>query len=212
MSDLANLYISPRLAAREILSALRGTVLVADIDGKVLYQREGSRKISGEHIDIIVSNVIKQGAQQDYRVMIDQTPYVVAANYFRGGVAIVLHDLTEIEIEEQKEQEVYEELKIKLDREKMIRQTTEVITKAENIDQIDLIVMEVKEKLSDDSQAARALKRVAQLGKQRLELLEKLGKDKIALEEKLKQIEKVNDESVARELKIIELKERLKNS
>ena len=55
MSDLANLYISPRLAAREILSALRGTVLVADIDGKVLYQREGSRKISGEHIDIIVT-------------------------------------------------------------------------------------------------------------------------------------------------------------
>lgn len=203
--------ISPHFAAQEILNALKGMVLVTDVNGKLLYQSAESGKIGKVHIDNIVSTVIRQGAQRDYRVMIDKTPYVVVASYFRGGVAIVLHDLTEVEIEEQKEREVHEELKIKLDHEKILRKTMEAIAKAQSLNEIAILEQEIKEELKSDSQAVRALARVAQLGQHRIELLEKLRRDKVELEEKLKQIEKINDESVERELKIIEYKEKLRN-
>ena len=204
--------ITPKIAAQEILTSLGRSVLVCDLHGKILYGGEGGFKPNERELSRLIDAAVSRGFFKEYRTIIGKTPYNVTANFMRegGGIVMIFYDLTEIDKQEEKERKTYLELEQRLEKEEAARKVLAKIASEFNPSEIDKILDSSKKIMGEKLEALQAFEKMAILNKERINLLSEIQKDKDALEEKFKEIEKINKESVQRELKMIELKEKIR--
>jgi len=204
--------LTPTVAATEILQALSSSVIVSDLEGKVLYRFGVKAQLPPEELGKIIDLTAEHGQVRGYRTTLDQKPIDVSADFFGegGGIVIVMHDLTEIEQNYEQENRGHDELAASLAKEHKLRDLLMAISSQSQAAEIDLIFDRAKQELRGDEQAIHSLEHVASLAKKRIELLAQLQQDKQALEAKLKQIEASQQQGMARELEMARLKEELK--
>lgn len=203
--------ITPTIAAKEILNALGKKVVLSDLDAKVIYKGSGELLLNEQARRQIIDQVIKHGLMINQRLIIKGKPYIVSARFFKegGSVLMVLHDITEIEQQQAEEITLSQELKHHLAAEKKLRLVLTSLVKSFSPEEEAEILRSAHEVFKDYLVADSMLKRMLSLTRERSRLLADLQQDKEALEAKLEELKTANKMFVQRELKMVELKEKI---
>ncbi|MFA6169823.1 MAG: histidine kinase N-terminal 7TM domain-containing protein [Candidatus Margulisiibacteriota bacterium] len=204
--------ITPKVAAAEIIESLGGAVYVCDMRGKILYAGTEKFIFSEAVIEKIIEQVIAKGGLQDYRLKIGERWVDISANFLRhgGGLVFIAHDLTDIEQEIENEQRLQQELGVRLQKEQALRRTLACLATVFKKEEIEKACSPAEKLFADDLESLQALEKMVARAEERSRLLDRLEADKAALIKKKKEIEEIQNLGVQRELKMIELKEQIK--
>ncbi len=202
--------ITPEAVVEEILISLQDLILVSDLKGAVLY---GNKKMGLTEAEIIelVDGTVAQGFLSGHKTLIRGKLYSVSSRFVKDGGAVVMifHDITEVEREEAAARKIHDELMNRLETEKRERDILGRLAIVRSDDKIEQTLDLAMTALADVPRSTAVVEKMAELTRQRFRLLDQIKADKSALEARLLEISKANKESVQRELKMVELKEKI---
>ena len=206
--------ISPKIAASDILDSLQGAIIVYDLNGKPLYWQGEKNMLTEAEVSELISTTIAKGKTEKVIITTDKKPVIVSTAFIRegGGVVMVFHELSDVEKEADEERKASEILGKRLLKNKKMREVLVGMAATNQPEELDKILNSAREMFGEDREAIRALEAMASLIRGRIALLLQLQVDKINSEEKLKEIERVNREGVQRELQIIDLRDKIKET
>ncbi|MFH2033570.1 MAG: histidine kinase N-terminal 7TM domain-containing protein, partial [Candidatus Margulisiibacteriota bacterium] len=198
--------VSPSIAATELLNSLKQPFIICGLDGSLLYQNAAASQLDPETNKEIIDNVIKKGGIKRKLLLSGRILQVAAAFLKEGGaIAAIFEDITEIEHSLDRENTLYTRLERKLRREKELEEALLSIAVSSGAQEVN------RNKYQNlDNEAREALNRLSGLVLEKFRLIEDAKMDKMAVEERLKEAEKLQRQNVERELKMIELKEKIK--
>ena len=204
--------VTPQVAAEEILGALGQSVLVCDVSGNIIYQGEETATLDLQQRKDVIKELIEKGDLFRHKIVLQGMPFNISASFFRegGGVVMLLYDVTELEEEGEKEAFAHDKLSKRYEKEKMTREILSRLISKENKDQILRSAVEI---FGEDPETMRTLEHMANMIQGRKQMLAELeaGLKKKAIENdnSFKEIERINRELIQKELKMVEIKEKI---
>jgi len=203
--------ITPTVAAKDLLHSLGGEILVTDLNGKVIYKHHEKYHVPDEEIKKIADEAIAHNYVKSYKIKIDGMVLRITAQFFKeqGGVVMILHDQTEIEKMEEEEELTRQEFEARLTEEKAKRAALIRLTTSFTSEEIERSLKEVQDVMANDRATQLIFEQMLVLLRKRTRLLEELKQEKEVLEGKLRDADKNYQESIQRELKMVELKEKI---
>jgi hypothetical protein len=202
--------ITPQVAAAEILLALKNSAQVYNLEGKVLYSYEEMKPLNKDETGEIIKRTVERGSLSGYKVFLGDRPYSVSASFFKegGGIAVMFYDLTEIEEAEERERSAHERLVERLEREKKIGI---VLNRMSSLSKAGTTLKSAEGIFKKEPESVKlALEHMVGITQKRKEMLEKLIKEKEKVEKELIEISRIHRESMEREFKILELRDKIK--
>jgi hypothetical protein len=203
--------LTPQIAATQLLGSLGESVAVYDIKGTPLSPLTEAALPPREEIDKIIKTVIDRGSVKDQHTQIKGRPVIASARFFKegGGIIIVFHEISELEILLEQESEIKRELSGILQKEKMLSETLTKIASAETLPTMDKIVLEAQTLFDHEPESLALINKMKAKAAERIRLLISIESDKAFLSQKTELAEKSNKAGIARELEIIALKEKI---
>ncbi|MBI5078648.1 hypothetical protein HZB08_01320 [Candidatus Saganbacteria bacterium] len=205
--------ITPHVAADEILASLGETVMVCDPAGNVLYQRKGKEtRLPEKEIMNIVNRTVSEGHVEGYRVTAGKKPLSVSTGFFKkgGGVVMVFHDLTDVEGGAEKEKEIQRKLKSEFERAQRMREVLTLLVSAFRSPEVERFTASAKALALEEPEDLNVFEKMAEMARERVNLLAEVRADKVMLEKRIAELEKISRESLQKELKIIGVGEKVR--
>ncbi|OGC12136.1 hypothetical protein A3K48_06700 [candidate division WOR-1 bacterium RIFOXYA12_FULL_52_29] len=203
--------ITPAVAAIELLDSLGATLSIFDLSGKPIYAVEDNDLFTKNEIRGIVKRVVESGEIRGERMRTSEKWIDFSAFFLSwgGGVIVLVHDLSSLEKELISEQHLQGELKLHFERETALRQALLGLATVFRSAEIEKVCLPVKSMFAGDNGAREALAKMIARAEKRADLLQQLERDRAALEIKLKEIREIENQGVQREMKMIELKQKI---
>jgi hypothetical protein len=203
--------ITPKVAAQEIIETLGESSLVVDPGGRVLFRKGEKELLDKEEVRKIIEMTIARGELKEYHIRREDKFYVVSARFFKngGGVMLVVHDLTELEKKEAVEKEFNKYLEEKLNFEKQVREGLSRLAAEFEEKSLEGTIVTLRKSKTGLGKKPDLFDEMAQLCRQRNNLISKTQEDRLELEKKLKEIEEVHSQFLKRELEMVELKKEI---
>jgi hypothetical protein len=204
--------ITPSVAGQEILSSLGRSIVVVDLSGRIMssFGDDISKLVE---LDKVIDRLMKKGKLHAYKITgKDKTVSVSARLLQAGGAAVLIfHDLTAVETIAEEERVTHLQLNRNLQRERDIHQFLTRIASSNNSAGLEKVLSEAKQIFAGDPEAIEVIASTSRRASEKMELLRELEANNISLPAKLSEIALFNKESVQRELKMIDLKNKIQN-
>lgn len=202
--------VLPYLAAEQILETLGDTVLVLDLDGRIVYGQVPGRGELEPLLRPVVEMVIAGKKVANYNINFSGRYFALSAGFISegGGAFIILNDISDMERSLTEQDLIREKLVKRLEKETIIRRTLSALAQVKEAEEIRSIIPPVE--ISSDPELMQAIDRLEKATRNRLELLAKTQTDRRELLKKVEEAERVYNAGVQRELEVVELREKIR--
>jgi hypothetical protein len=203
--------ITPQVAASQILGSLGKSIAVYDVSGQPLYQGSPEALPPKEEIQKIIDAVIARGSVKNYHTFINEKPVIASARFFKGGggIIIVFHEVSELELLLEKESVIKQKLSHILQKEKVLSETLIKIASAGAGFERNRIVLEVQSIFGNEPDLLALINKTKTKAEEKIQLINNIEADSVSLPQRTDEAEKINKAGIARELQMIELKQKI---
>ncbi|MFH2034542.1 MAG: histidine kinase N-terminal 7TM domain-containing protein [Candidatus Margulisiibacteriota bacterium] len=204
--------ITPAVAQEEMLNALSNSILLTDLEGIFLLKNDLAKDTDPAVIKKIIDAVIRNGNLLDYYIEIGKNKFTASANFIKEGnaILILLHNITHIESNLEKEKEDKAIISAKLKKQEALKGIVFDIASLNSADDIKLATENAIKTFHDDPTSSAIISNLGRKSLARINYTKELEQKRLVLEKKALEESSNNNEIMQKELEKNELVEKIR--
>ncbi|MBU0574274.1 MAG: hypothetical protein KKH83_07350 [Candidatus Margulisbacteria bacterium] len=204
--------ITPAVAQEEMLNALSNSILLTDLEGIFLLKNDLAKDTDPAVIKKIIDAVIRNGSLLDYYIEIGKNKFTASANFIKEGnaILILLHNITHIESNLEKEKEDKAIISAKLKKQEALKGIVFDIASLNSADDIKLATENAIKTFHDDPTSSAIISNLGRKSLARINYTKELEQKRLVLEKKALEESSNNNEIMQKELEKNELVEKIR--